>query len=309
MDGARFLVTGAHGCIGAWTVAQLVQEGVSVTGMDIAPGPGRARLLLDSRQLEGAVFVKGDITDPKSVYRIFEKHDITHVIHLAALQYPYCRDDHLSGAQVNVIGTLNIFDAVLARGKQVKLVYASSIGALGDRTLYGAWKVANEGIAAAFWAEDQLASIGIRPALVYGVGRDRGVSAAMSKAMLAAALGEPYSIVHGGSAPTQHAGDIAQIFIRAARADIQGAVVYSTGGEIRHMQEVVDAIRRFAPHACITFEDKPFVGTPSEFSGDELEAVIGPITWRSLDQGVAETIERFEALARAGLVSVRDLTG
>jgi nucleoside-diphosphate-sugar epimerase len=48
--------------------------------------------------------------------------------------------------------------------------------ALADGQLYGTWKRANEGTAAAFWAEDGFPSIGIRPALVYGVGRDRGVT-------------------------------------------------------------------------------------------------------------------------------------
>ena len=305
--GEHFLVTGAHGCIGAWTVAHLVREGTPVVGLDIASGSGRARLLLDTAQLERVLFVRGDITDPESVGQVLDDQEITHVVHLAALQFPYCRDDHLAGARVNVIGTLNVFDAVLARRERVKLTYASSIGALSAGTLYGTWKAANEGMAAAFWEEDQLPSIGIRPALVYGVGRDRGVSAAMSMAMLAAALGEPFHIVHGGSAPTQHAGDIAHIFIRAARAVTQGAPVYSTGGEVREMREVVDAIKRVVPRASVTFDDKPFVATPPGFTGDALEAIIGPIAWRSLDQGVAETIERFAVLAEAGLVSAADL--
>lgn len=30
----RLLVTGAYGCIGAWTVRQLVREGVEVIGVD-----------------------------------------------------------------------------------------------------------------------------------------------------------------------------------------------------------------------------------------------------------------------------------
>ncbi len=308
LAGERFLVTGAHGCIGAWTVAHLVRAGTPVVGLDIGPGPGRARLLLDAAQLERAVFVPGDVTDPESVGRVLDEHEITHVVHLAALQYPYCRDDHLAGARVNVIGTLNVFDAVLARRGRVKLAYASSIGALSAGTLYGTWKAANESMATAFWAEDQLPSIGIRPALVYGVGRDRGVTAAMSRAMLAAALGEPFRIAHGGSAPTQHAGDVAHIFIRAARAVAQGAPAYSTGGEVRNMREVVDAIKRVVPRASVTFHDEPFVATPPGFTSDALEAIIGPIAWRPLDQGVAETIDHFAVLAEAGLVSKLDLS-
>ena len=96
-----------------------------------------------------------------------------------------------------MLGTVSVFDAARAAG--AKLVYASSIAALAEGTLYGTWKRANEGTAAAFWAEDGFPSIGLRPALVYGVGRDRGVTASMTLAMAAAARGEPFHIVHGGS--------------------------------------------------------------------------------------------------------------
>jgi predicted nuclease with RNAse H fold len=37
----RFLVTGAYGCIGAWTVRQLVREGVEVIGVDAPLGSSR----------------------------------------------------------------------------------------------------------------------------------------------------------------------------------------------------------------------------------------------------------------------------
>ena len=47
----RFLVTGAHGCLGAWTVAELVREGTDVVAFDVAPGNGRAELLLAEEEL------------------------------------------------------------------------------------------------------------------------------------------------------------------------------------------------------------------------------------------------------------------
>jgi nucleoside-diphosphate-sugar epimerase len=41
----RFLVTGAYGCIGAWTVRQLVREGVEVIGVDAGDDDHRVREL------------------------------------------------------------------------------------------------------------------------------------------------------------------------------------------------------------------------------------------------------------------------
>ena len=291
----RFVVTGAHGCIGAWGLAELVREGVDVVAFDLAPGVGRSRLLLDDAELSRIRFVQGDITDAASVAGAIR--GATHVVHLAALQYPYCRDDHVEGARVNVLGTLNVFDAALDIG--AKLVFASSIAALVDGQLYGAWKRANEGTAAAFWAEDGFPSIGIRAALVYGVGRDRGVTSSMTLAMRAAARGESFHIVHGGSSPLNHAGDVARIFVLAARAASEGPRVFDAGGRTHEMSEVAAAIEAAAPGAEITFEPAEFSATPPGFDGTALEAALGRVDWRPLDQGVRETVERYRELADA----------
>lgn len=289
----RFVVTGAHGCIGAWVVAELVREGTEVVAFDMAPGHGRASLLVAADELERVRVVQGDVADPASVRAAFA--GVTHVVHLAGLQYPYCRDDHLAGARVNVLGTVCVFDAALAAG--AKVVYASSLAAHAEGTLYGAWKRANEGTAAAYWAEDGFPSIGIRPALVYGVGRDRGVTASMTLAMAAAAHGEPFHIAHGGRSPLNHAGDVARLFVRAARAVSEGAPVYDAGGPVHDMHEVVAAIEGAAPGARITFEEAPFAPSAPAFDGAALAAALGGVEWRPLEQGVRETIERFRELA------------
>jgi nucleoside-diphosphate-sugar epimerase len=221
---------------------------------------------------------------------------VTHVVHLAALQYPYCRDDHLAGARVNVLGTVCVFDAAVRAG--ASLVYASSIAALEDGQLYGTWKRANEGTASAYWAEDGFPSIGLRPALVYGVGRDRGVTASLTLAMEAAARGEPFHVAHGGSAPLNYAPDIARLFVRCARLVETGAGVYDSGGAVHHVRDVIAAIEAVVPGTRITFEDTPFAPTPDGFDGTPLAAVVGGVEWQSLDSGVRETIGRFRELGR-----------
>jgi UDP-glucuronate 4-epimerase len=290
----RFLVTGAHGCIGAWVVAELVREGTEVVAFDLGEGPGRVALLLDEPELRHISFVSGDVTDPASLAAAMA--GATHVVHLAALQYPYCRDDHLGGVRVNVLGTVAVFDAALAAG--ARLVYASSIAALADGQLYGTWKRANEGTAEAFWIEDGFPSVGLRPGLVYGVGRDRGVTASMTLAMEAAARGEPFHVAHGGEAPLNHAGDVARLFVRCAHLVSEGAPVYDTGGSVHHMREVAAAIGAAAPGAHVTFGDAPFAATPEGFDGSGLEAALGGVEWRLLDDGVRETVERFRELDR-----------
>ena len=123
----RFLVTGALGCIGAWVVTNLVNEGTSVTAFDLATQPRRLQLLLSPEQLAQVKFVAGDITSLAAVESALDEHEITHIIHLAALQVPFCRANPPLGAAVNVVGTVNVFDAVKRRPHIKKIVYASSV--------------------------------------------------------------------------------------------------------------------------------------------------------------------------------------
>ncbi|MCB0124443.1 MAG: NAD(P)-dependent oxidoreductase, partial [Caldilineaceae bacterium] len=188
MSNETFMITGAMGCIGAWVMRNLVQEGVKVIGTDLATEPVRPRQVMSEEELDQVTFVKLDVTDLKAVRAVVEENGVTHIIHLAGLQVPFCRANPSLGAAVNVVGTVNIFEA--ARHAGVKgLSYASSLAVLGPaedydegkieddvpllpRTLYGVYKVANEGTARIYWQDWQVGSVGLRPYIVYGVGRD-----------------------------------------------------------------------------------------------------------------------------------------
>ena len=93
MSEERFLVTGAAGCIGTWVVRQLVSEGCSVVSLDIAEDPKRWRLVMSDAEIARVGQVRADITDLTQVERALDEHRTTHVIHLAALQVPFCRAD------------------------------------------------------------------------------------------------------------------------------------------------------------------------------------------------------------------------
>jgi len=233
----RFLVTGSNGCIGAWTVAQLVGEGTSVVALDASDDDHRLRLVLDERGLGLLTRVRADITDLDALERTLDEHAITHVVHLAALQVPFCRADPPLGARVNVVGTVNVFEAVARRAERMgPVVYASSVAAydaLDDAhaapamrgvpsTLYGVYKRANEGTATVYAQERDTPSVGLRPHTVYGPGRDQGLTSAPTSAMLAAAAGRPYRLPFGGAYQLQYAPDVAGAFVAAARGCERG---------------------------------------------------------------------------------------
>ena len=78
------------------------------------------------------------------------EHGVRAIVHLAALQVPFCKADPVAGAQANVVGTVNVLEAAREHGIR-RVAYASSIAAHGVdaskgwlATLYGAYKHCNE---------------------------------------------------------------------------------------------------------------------------------------------------------------------
>jgi UDP-glucuronate 4-epimerase len=320
----RYLITGAYGCIGAWAVRLLLDEGCGVTTYDLGGSDHRLRLLLDDAELAALDQVRGDVTDLAQLRSTMEEREITHLIHLAALQVPFVRANPPLGASVNVVGTVVVFEAVRALGPLAgTLTYASSIAAYDPpepgheheqrgtpATLYGVFKRANEETAGVYWADYRVPSIGLRPHTVYGLGRDQGVTSAATKAMLAAASGTSFQIPYGGRAELQHARDVARQFIAASRAGIEGNAVLDPPGRPVEMAEVVDAIHAAAPSSADTvgFDNVVSLGVPEQGDSTAFVALLGDLPTMPLREGVGETIESFRSLLARGLVEPQPAT-
>ena len=303
----RFLITGALGCIGAWSCAQLVREDVPVVVYDLGANTERLELVMAPDELERLTLIRGDVTDIAQLEAAMAEHEITHLVHLAAMLIPLVKANPPRGAAVNVVGTTNVFEAAKRQGVR-GIAYASSAAVYapgaGPRvedagrptSLYGVFKQANEGTARVFWEDEGVGSVGLRPYVVYGAGRDQGLTADPTLAMAAAARGEGYAMRFGGRCQLQYAADAARTFIAAARAEHAGAAVFNLGGPSSHIGEVVAAIEAAAPEVAgrITFEDVqlPF---PEEMDTGGLEDVVGSIEWTPLAEGARLTIEHYRA--------------
>jgi hypothetical protein len=95
------------------------------------------------------------------------------------------------------------------------------------------------------------------------------------------------------------------VFIRAARAGVEGAPVYNLGGSSASMAAIVGAIEAAAPEMAgqITFEPTQ-LPNPTDVDSSALDASIGPTRWAPLGEGVRRTIEHFRAAAEAGRVDI-----
>ena len=299
----RFLVTGADGCLGAWTVRLLLDHGAEVVVFDIGTNDRRHQLVSGGAPLSFERVV-GDITDRAAV--VDAMAGVDRVIHLAALQVPFCRADPSGGAAVNVVGTVNVFEAALEHRIE-PAVYASSIAVYGaaddyaspvlapddplkPSTLYGAYKVANEQTAAVYAADYGLASVGLRPHTVYGPGRDQGLTSQPTAAIYSAVRAQPYQVEYGGVLDFQFAPDVARLFIAAARSHPlePAAPVLNLRGHVKPVSDFVDRVR------SITGFDDLGVGTeplpfPHAASPAGLAELLGDIEPTPLDDAIAET--------------------
>lgn len=295
------LVTGALGCLGAWTAVLAAREGARVVAYDLGDDDHRLRDIATPEEWAAIELVRGDVTDLAQLERTLVDHRVTHVVHLAALQVPFCKADPPLGARVNVVGTVNVFEAVKRQRLQTTVAYASSAavydeaGRVAPRTVYGVYKLANEGTARVYWQDDRVASIGLRPFSVYGPGRDQGLTADPTHAMRAAARGESYRIGFGGRTELHYAPDVARAFLLAARAEPHGAHVYDFPGQAVHMAELVRAIEAAAPEAAglITFDDTP-LPFPEELPGGRFHCPVTPLA-----DGVRETLDHFRRAAQS----------
>src|SRR5205085_12027188 len=136
--------------------------------------------LAPARARRAVTVVAGDVRDRAAVRYAVAGCD--YVFHQAAIRITLCAEAPRDCMDVLVTGTFNVFEAAAA-AKVRKVVYASSASVYGaadafptdeshhpynNRTLYGAAKLMNEGVARHFHDMNGLASVGLRYFNVYG---------------------------------------------------------------------------------------------------------------------------------------------
>jgi nucleoside-diphosphate-sugar epimerase len=310
-----FLITGSMGCIGAWTLYHLVRRGEKAVSFDLSENRSRLDLLLSRDEQAAITFVTGDLTVYEQVHSAIADHGVTHIVHLAALQVPFCRAEPVLGAQVNVVGTVNVFEAAHQNGLR-HLAHASSIAVYGSpeeyppgllsadtlpnpHTLYGVCKVAGEGIARVYWREHNLSSTALRPYTVYGLGRDQGLTSEPTRAMLATAAGQPFHISFGGTMQFQWASDVARQFIDVAIFPLAGAHAFNLGGEPVTVSQVAEIINRLRPGARVSVGETP-LPFPNGFDDSALRQHLPTVYQTPLAEGIAHTMDGFSACLADG---------
>jgi len=109
----RILITGGAGFIGSHLVRRFVKNypDYQVINLDLLTYAGNLENLNDIAEYPNYIFEKGDILNEKLLNQIFEKYNISDVIHLAAESHvDRSISNPISFIQTNVLGTFNLLN-------------------------------------------------------------------------------------------------------------------------------------------------------------------------------------------------------
>lgn len=313
---SRVLVTGAEGCIGAWVTKILLEAGAEVVTYDLTAANQRLALIapdLDRSKLRHEL---GHIEDTARVKAVVAETQATHIVHLAAVLMPYCQANPVSGGLINVIGTLNVFeaarDAMQASGRDIRISYASSSAVWGpedkyeDRPLnehdtplpsthYGIFKHANESSARVFYSTNGISSFGLRPWTVYGPGRDAGLTAAPTLALQHAARREPYQLPVSGPMDLQYVEDVARAFVSCLFEGPPGAHVCNLAGDRVDMSEFIAILEQIRPEMTGKLSARgPRVPVASRMDDSLLHQLLPGLERTPLELGIRQTLRVYE---------------
>jgi len=275
---------------------------------DLADTRARLRLIAPGLDTAKLHYELGRIEDTARIKNLVRDQGITHIVHLAAVLMPFCQAKPVEGALINVVGTMNVFEAARDAGRPVRISYASSSAiwgpedAYGDRALtehdtprpsthYGIFKHANEESARLFHQHHGITSFGLRPWTVYGPGRDFGLTAAPTLALQHAARGAAYQMPLTGPMDLQFVEDVAHDFVACLWSPLEGAFVFNLAGTIVDMHDFIRRVEALHPAAAgLLTAAGPRVPVAHRMDASHLHSLIPNLPRTPLDEGILRTI-------------------
>ena len=317
----RALVSGGAGFIGSHVADRLIAEGYQVEILDNLSSGRRENLP------RGAVFHHMDIGSEDAA-RVVREGRFDVLCHLAAqIDVRKSVLDPVADARTNIVGSLNLLEAVRASGHASRVVFSSTGGAIyGDfvpipsvehmpkdpESPYGIAKFSVELYLAYYARVHQLDTVALRYSNVYGPRQDphgeAGVVAIFCNRVL---RGEPLTVFGDGLQTRDYvfAGDVAQANLAAATVPLPSprqvdvrAFNIGTGRETSVL-ELAQTLQRAAGTA-VPVHHAPARAGELPRSAVAIDKAMKALGWRpevNLEDGLRMTCEYFDARARTAV--------
>lgn len=328
----KIFITGGTGCIGSVTIYKLLQSS-EVEKIVIASRSNNRehlKLWLGEELDKRLEFVKLDVSNYEDINKALQKIRPTHIVHLGALQSPDCANDHIYGMQVNLGGTMALFDAAEKLPDLKRFVFASSAAVYGMRAMYpepgiredaqlappnhyGIWKLAGEHLARLFHDTTKVPTICLRINTTYGKGRDKGKTSAPTNALKAiamgAVLGEVMSFVmpYQGRENYHFVEDVGSHFAACTLQSYEGFGAFNIKGKTIAIPEFLEIAGQQAEALGIkdyvqlsVEKDAPPNLFVSDLSHEKIDGTFENLPLTSIAEGVRKSLIEFTNMAEEG---------
>lgn len=174
---SNILVSGANGFIGSHIIKRMVKEGAQVS-IIVRESSDLWRIV---EQLPYINAIKGDMKDEEIVQKAVIVSKPDYVFHMAAYGVDFRQQDYAEAAKSNILGTINLLNAIRKTGGCSKFLYSGTSMQYGNKegiiteemrltpsNIYGSTKAAATMIAHQIAAENDISIITLIPFGVFG---------------------------------------------------------------------------------------------------------------------------------------------
>ena len=303
----NILVTGGAGFIGSHIVDQLIAKGHQVIIIDNLV-TGQTDLINPQ-----AVFYQEDITNAEQVHKIIQQHQIQVICHQAAqLDVRKSVQDPQYDATVNIIGTINLFEAAHKNGVK-KVVFASSGGAIyGDTDIlptpethptdpispYGIAKLVMEKYAHYYKTIYNIDYTALRYSNVYGPRQNTQGEAGVIALFISRMLQNQQCYINGDGNNTRdfvYVQDVVEANIQAILGDLSGSYNIANSTQT-NINQIFDILHQLT-NTTITRQNREAKLGEQQHSCLSYDKIHQAINWQpqtTLQQGLHQTVEYFK---------------
>ena len=320
----RVLVTGASGFKGSWLSIWLYSLGSEVLGYSLKPKTNRDNYVICGLS-DKMKHIEADIVDYENLLKIIKNFKPHFIFHLAAQPLVIeSYNDPLSTYKTNVIGTLNILEAIRESGLvEVAIIVTSDkcyeintskisykeTDSLGGIDPYSASKAACEIITSSyiksyFSINNKTNIASVRAGNVIG-GGDWAENRIVPDCIRAIEMNQPIKLRNpGATRPWQHVLEPISGYLRLGEAlhkkekDYQSA--WNFGPALGHgisVEEVAKAITRYFGKGDIFHEKTSTTIKESQFLAIDIEKSIKLLGWSpklNFDETIRLTVEEYD---------------
>jgi UDP-glucose 4-epimerase len=310
MKGKRILITGGAGLIGSQIASALIDEQPAEIVVIDNFVRGRRDNLAGVAPRVKLTIIDGDIRDRALVMQAMRGIDV--LFHQAAIRITQCAEDPRLAFEVLATGTYNVLEAAVEQ-KVDKVVAASSASVygmaesfpttedhhpFGNRTIYGAAKVFNEGLLRSFNEMFGLRYVALRYFNVYGPRMDMhgAYTEVFIRWMEKIASGQP-PVIFGDGLQTMdfiHVHDIARANILAAKSAVSDEVFNVASGTETSLRDLATRLLKIMGSSLTPQFEPPRKVNPVPrrlASTEKASRLLGFNARVDLDQGLATVVD------------------